>query len=128
MGMAKSIATAPLLLTAFGVTSCISTQESLPPIPITSGSELVRVIEKNGQLPADCVFVTHVQAEDGIVSNSRLHYTGTRERAIQRIRNSAIYYHANTVALTQELESLELPGRGTGYVVSLYGTAYKCSQ
>ena len=126
--MVKSIATAPFLLAVFCVASCASTQQDLPAIPITSGSEQVRVIEKDGRLPTDCAYVTYVQVEDGMVSASRLHYDGTLERATQRIRNLAAYYQANTVALTQVLESLELPARGNGSVVRLLGTAYKCPQ
>lgn len=89
--MAKSIATAPSLLAALGFAGCVSAPQLLPAIPITSGSELVRVIEKDERLPADCAFVTHVHVEDGIVADSRMHYDGTLERAMQRIRNSAVH-------------------------------------
>jgi hypothetical protein len=128
MGSLKSVATVASLSTVFCSAGCASSRQDVPVIPITVGSEQVRVIEKNGQLPSGCAYVTHVQAEDGEVSDSRFHYDGTLERAIQRIRNEAVYYHANTVVLTQVGDSLELPGGGIGSVIWIRGTAYKCPQ
>jgi hypothetical protein len=116
------------LSTAFCGAGCASIQQDVPGMPITVGSEQVRVLEQDVQLPPGCAYISHVRAEDGEVSDSRFHYDGTLERALQRIRNEAVHYHANTVALTQVGNSLELPGRGTGSVVWLRGTAYKCPQ
>lgn len=107
--------------------SLVAHGESIPPIPITVGSEAVRVItDAHIEVPEKCILIGPIEAEDGNVGADRWRYEGTEERAIQRMKNSAVRFHADTIKIEQRAESLE-SGSRFGHEVWLYGKAYKCN-
>jgi hypothetical protein len=100
--------------------------ESQPPIDYTVGSDAVRIlVESDGPVPVDCVLIGPIEVQDGFVGSARWRYQGTEERALQRLRNLAVSYHANTVSIERTVESLQR-GSETGREIGYTGKAYRC--
>lgn len=111
-------------LVCLAASGCTATA---PTIPITVGSESVRVIVgENTAVPEGCIVVGPIEATDGMVGTGRWHYEGSEDRAIVLLRNSAVRLQADTVRIEKKLESLER-SRSLGYQVWVYGTAYRCN-
>jgi hypothetical protein len=117
-----------IVIAAASCTSCAGIQPTPPVVPVVAGSESVSVFEEGAVIPSNCTFVTYLHSEDGIVNSGPVRYDGTLERALQKVRNLAVRFGANVVVKSEVLESLELPGSGTGSAVQVYGVGYKCPE
>lgn len=102
-----------------------SMDDNLPNIGIVDGSDSITVLSKlEAEVPSNCKYLSYIQVFDGVVGDDPYHYVGTRERALQRLRNRAVELGADMIRIDQEIESLEAGKRG--HMVGFNATAYKC--
>jgi len=104
---------------------CVA-QLPLPNIPHVVGTENVVMAVRQEIDTQDCENLGRVSASDGLTGPPHtLRYIGTEERAMALLKIQAVQFGADTIVLTDTIESLRR-SEETGYRVQLVGLAYQC--
>src|SRR5215213_10089661 len=84
-----------------------SAQAAVPPIPVKPESELVGLIAREVDVGTGCVLIAEkVSVLDGLAGSGQQAFEGTRERALQLLRNKAVQMNANTARILSELTTV----------------------
>ena len=101
----------------------------LQPAPVSQvgGAENVAVARTDEIDTNSCESLGRVSATDGLVGpRGTLTYGGTEERAMALLKVEAVKLSADTLVVTEKLESVPGSSSSTGFQIQLTASAYRC--
>ena len=115
-----------LLLFALAACFCGCAVE-LPPISMIVGADRVAVFgEDSAANTNNCTPRGRITAEDGAIGSKYASYEGTESRVLQKLRNEAKYFAADTAVITNSIKTIPTEG-ARGLIIKYYAQAYDCS-